>query len=147
MIRTRILTGMLLAAMGLPLFASEPASPSEEVRVTSTDFISLAGDGWSGSLRYLDYSSNTEKRIPVEIRFDNPGTRKLDYRIKYPGETQYNTKERLKWSRDGRRLNGRTIVSRDRQADGTLVLITQYEGKDDNRSAEIRMSTLSTQRH
>ena len=100
----------------------------------------MAGDGWSGSLLYLDYSSSTEQRIPVEIRFDKPGSRKVLYRIKYPGEAQYNAIEKLKWSRDGRKLNGENIVSRSREADGTLILVTQYDGSDDNRPAEIRMT-------
>ena len=33
-----------------------------------------------------------------------------------------------------------TIVSRSQEADGTIVLVTHYDGKDDDRPAEIRMT-------
>ncbi len=140
MLQIKIMTCVIAAAIGLSLLASEPEAPSEEAVVSSADFNVLAGDGWSGSLRYLDYSSNTEVRIPVEIRFDKPGARKVVYRIKYPGEAQHNAIETIKWSRDGRRLNGEAIVNRSRQADGTVVFVTQSDGKDNKRPAEIRMT-------
>ena len=138
MIKAGSLAGTIMLVMALPLLAGAEDRQSEEAIVTSADFAGLTGDGWSGSLRYLDYSSNTEKTIPVELRFDKPRKRKVVYRIKYPGEAQYNTTEKLKWSRDGLELNDQKIVSRRRSADGTVVLITQGYGKDNNRSAEIR---------
>lgn len=140
MMKKNILAGMILATMGTALLASEMQSPAEEMLVSSADFAILAGDSWSGSLSYLDYSSNTEQRIPVEIRFDNPGSHKVVYHIKYPGEAQYNATEKLKWSRNGRKLDGEAIVNRSHDAEGTTILVTQFEGEDDNRPAEIRMT-------
>lgn len=109
-------------------------------RVTAADFSILAGAGWSGSLSYRDYSSNKEQEIPVEVQFDEPRSRKVVYRIKYPGESKYNAIESLKWSRDGRKLNGKMIVSREQAPSGTTVLVTQFDGEDDDRPAEIRMT-------
>jgi hypothetical protein len=137
---SRNLAAMLMAAMSMVSLAAEPAAQSDAARVTADDFATLAGDGWRGALRYLDYSSHTEKRIPVEMRFDEPGKRTVVYHIRYPGETQYNASEKLKWSGDGRRLNGKPLVTRSREADGTLILVTEFDGKDDNRPAEIRMT-------
>ncbi len=128
------------ATLSLSLLAGEPEPQSQVAQVSTADFTTLAGDGWSGSLIYLDYSSNTEQSIPVEIRFDHPGARKVVYHIKYPGESQYNATEKLKWSRDGRELNGETLVSRSLDADGSTVLVTEHDGKDDNRLARIRMT-------
>ena len=138
--KTKILIGIVGAAMSMSLLADEPQVKPEEALVTSADFNALAGESWSGSLNYLDYSSSTEERIPVEVRFDEPDSNKVVYRIKYPGEAQYNTTEKLKWSRDGRKLNGEMIISRSRESDGTTILVTQFEGQDNNRPAKIRMT-------
>lgn len=140
MTKTKIAAGAVLAVMAMSSFAAETEFQTEELLVTSTDFSVLVGDGWAGSLRYLDFSSNTEKAIPVEIRFESPGKRKVVYRIKYPGEAQHNAKEQLKWSRDGREINGQDIVSRSRKPNGALVLVTRGNGRDNNQSAEIRMT-------
>ena len=140
MLQTKIMAGVMAALFSLSVLASELASLSQAAEVSSADFNVLAGEGWVGSLRYLDYSSDTQVSIPVKIRFDKPGSRKIVYRIKYPGEAQYNATESIKWSRNGRKLNGETIVDRDLKADGTIILVTQYNGKDNKRPAEIRMT-------
>jgi hypothetical protein len=104
------------------------------------DFQIVAGSGWKGHLNYLDYSSEALSQIPVEVRFEEPRGRSLRYAIRYPGETQYNSREEIEVSRDGRKLNGDLIISRDRNANGDLALVTIYRGKDDNRAADIRMT-------
>lgn len=104
------------------------------------DFQIVAGSGWKGHLNYLDYSSEALSQIPVEVQFEEPSGRSLSYAIRYPGETQYNSREAIKVSRDGRKLNGDFIVSRERNASGDLALVTIYRGKDDNRAADIRMT-------
>ena len=79
-------------------------------------------------------------RIPVEIEIREPKGRTLAFSIKYPGETQYNTTEKLKFSRDGRKLDGELIVAREQNEDGDLVLVTAYRGEDNNRPADIRVT-------
>ncbi|MBT8069107.1 MAG: hypothetical protein KJO80_01625 [Gammaproteobacteria bacterium] len=139
MSRIKLFAVLCAVVIGTPLFAGESTTRSEDARVAPADFAILAGAGWSGSLSYRDYSSDKEQKIPVEVQFDEPGSRKVVYRIKYPGESQYNARESLKWSRDGRKLNGKMIVSREQAPPGTTVLVTQFDGEDDNRPAEIRM--------
>ena len=67
---------------------------------SAEDFRVVAGSGWHGHLSYLDYSSEALSQIPVEIQIDEPNGRTLDYSIKYPGETQYNSREKIELSRD-----------------------------------------------
>jgi len=110
-----------------------PVASAEDFRVAS-------GSGWKGQLSYLDYSRGSMTSIPVEIEIREPQGRTLTYAIKYPGETQYNATEKLKFSRDGRKLDGELIVSREQNKDGDLVLVTTYRGDDDNRPADIRMT-------
>lgn len=131
---------MMLAALATSSLASETGSQPDQAVVRPADFSAVTGASWSGFLVYLDYSSHTEKRIPVEVQFEKPGKRSVIYRIRYPGETQHNAKEKLQWSRNGRKLNGKPIVSRSRTADGSLILVTHYDGEDNNRPATIRMT-------
>jgi hypothetical protein len=72
--------------------------------------------------------------------FEKPGKRRVVYRLRYPGEEQYNQKEKLKWSGDGRKLNGEKIISRSEGPDGTLTLVTRDTGNDNNQPADIRMT-------
>ncbi len=104
------------------------------------DFRVVAGSGWKGHLSYLDYSSEALSKIPVEIEVDEPNGRSLSYAIRYPGETQYNSREKIQFSRDGRELNDGLIIARKRNDYGDLMLVTTYQGKDDNRRADIRVT-------
>lgn len=104
------------------------------------DFRVVTGSGWKGHLSYLDYSSEALSKIPVEIQVDEPNGRTLGYSIRYPGETQYNSSEKIELSLDGRELNGGLIIARKRNDNGDLILVTTYEGKDDNRRADIRVT-------
>lgn len=107
---------------------------------SSEDFRVAAGSGWKGDLSYLDYSSGALSQIPVEIQVDEPNGRTLGYSIRYPGETQYNSRERIELSRDGRKLNGGLITARKRNDNGDLILVITYQGTDDNRRADIRVT-------
>ena len=107
---------------------------------SAEDFRVVVGGGWNGHLSYLDYSSEALSKIPVEIQIDEPNGRALDYSIKYPGETQYNSREKITLSRDGRRLNGSLIIARKRNDNGDLILVTTDQGTDDNRRADIRVT-------
>ena len=102
------------------------------------DFRVAAGSGWKGHLSYLDYSSAALSKIPVEIQIDQPTGRTLVYSIRYPGDTQHNSREKIKISRDGRKLNGGLIVARTRNENGDITLVTTYQGRDDSRLADIR---------
>ena len=104
------------------------------------DFRVVAGSGWKGHLSYLDYSSEALSQIPVEIQVDEPNGLTLVYSTRYPGETQYNTRETIELSRDGRKLNGGLIIARNRNDNGDLALVTTYQGEDDNRRADIRVT-------
>lgn len=113
---------------------------AESPCVTQADLTMLDGAPWTGSLSYLDYSSGESEQIPVTIQFDKPGKKKVIYRIKYPGESQYNSREKLRISKDGRKLNGEPVVSRSVLEDGTIVVVTEYRDKDDGQQADIRMT-------
>ncbi len=131
-LRTILLT--LLTTLGACAVSTDdidgPAANAE-------DLARLSETQWAGSLGYLDYGSGEWASIPVSIRFDAAKDRVIRYYIKYPGETQYNESDKLKISRNGRSLNGATLIER-REQDGARILTTQSRGKDDGRQADIR---------
>ncbi|MGB5331853.1 MAG: hypothetical protein WBM80_09280 [Woeseiaceae bacterium] len=131
---------LLLQAACAGVAPDHPVDPQTGPVASLEDFRVAAGSGWKGHLSYLDYSSEALSEIPVEIQIDEPGGRTLVYSIRYPGEMQYNSRETIKLSRDGRRLNGGLIIARTRNDNGGLTLVTTYQGKDNNRRADIRVT-------
>ena len=123
--------------------ASNVATASEisqsDISVTEQDFGRLAGTNWTGTLSYLDYSSKKMSAIPVGLDFKSPKGRTLKYVITFPNEPQYNSKEKMKLSRDGKQLDGHMVVSKSTESDGSLNIITQHKGKDDGQTAMIKM--------
>ncbi|MGB5491959.1 MAG: hypothetical protein WBM76_14115 [Woeseiaceae bacterium] len=126
------------ACVGIP--PDQPERAQTGPVASPEDFQVVAGSGWKGHLSYLDYSSEALSKIPVELQVDEPNGRTLGYSIKYPGEAQYNSREKIQLSRDGRKLNGGLIIARKRDDNGNLILVTTYQGEDDNRPADIRMT-------
>ena len=104
---------------------------------TPADFAPLANTELSGTLGYLDYTSERWERIPVSMRFDDVQGRKIRFHVRYPGETQYNETDTLKLSKDGRALSGDVIIER-RATGNETVVVTQSRGEDDGRAADIR---------
>ena len=89
--------------------------------ISMADLARVAGDGWTGSLTYLNYGSDERSSIPVNLQVATPRGRTMAYAIQYPGEEAYNSKEKLELSRNGSELNGDTITDRVETADGVFV--------------------------
>lgn len=139
-------TFLPVALVLLPIFLSLQACTGQTAQkngptVNALDLARLSGSEWVGTLGYLDYSSAEWDGIPVSMRFDAAKGRSIRFHIKYPGESQYNDSEKLRASRDGRSLDGAVLIER-RDDDNTLFLVTEARGKDDGRSADIRMTYI-----
>ena len=143
---------ILAAGLGLMCACVQPAHSSPEqiaetsetaYSVMTSDFQTIVGDGWVGTLSYLDYSKETWEEIPVKLKVETPKKRSISYAIKYPGESRYNTRERIKLSSDGTVLNGDKIIMRETLTDGTLRVLTEAPGKDDGKPATIRTEYLA----
>ncbi|MFK8052539.1 MAG: hypothetical protein AB8F65_06165 [Woeseiaceae bacterium] len=110
----------------------------DEAAVLPVDLSVLSESDWSGELVYLDYGSGKDDRIPVSLHFEQASSKKIVYRIRFPRESQYNEKSKLKISAKGKKLNGERVVSRMVDIDGKTTIVTQSRGKDDGRPADIR---------
>ncbi|NNE04522.1 MAG: hypothetical protein HKN15_02200 [Xanthomonadales bacterium] len=128
---------LLLAAISFAAFAE--SGQEAQVEVSMEDFQALEGDGWEGSLNYLNYGSDKRSTIPVKMAIEISGKRSLQIAIRYPGEEEYNNSEKIKISRNGKRVDGYDLVARELQPDGVLLLTTLGSGRDDDRKADIQM--------
>ncbi|MEP3891283.1 MAG: hypothetical protein ABJN69_12560 [Hellea sp.] len=142
--RLLYLTGILI--LGLTACVAPPATsiPSDGPVIKIADFDVIAGDEWTGTLTYLDYSANKRVTIPTaaSVRITSPT--QLRYSVSYPKEPWEDTKAALKISKSGRVLDGHPVTYRETQADGSLKIRTAHQGTDNNKPAHIRMSyTLS----
>jgi len=148
--RIFIITG--LTAISLAACSNSNAAPNQTnpdssqttQSVSMADFNLVAGTGWSGTLSYLDYTKQTRETIPVEFLIDEPKRRSITYTIKFPREAKYNSREKIKLSRNGEHLNGDRITKRIELTGGGLKIVTEKSGKDDNRPALIRTSYILT---
>lgn len=141
-----------LTALSIAACLNSNASPNQSnsdasettQNLSMTDFNLVAGTGWSGTLSYLDYTKQTRESIPVEFLIDEAKGRSITYAIKFPGEAKYNSREKIKLSRNGQHLNGDRITERIKLTGGGLKIVTEKSGKDDNRPATIRTSYILT---
>ncbi len=128
---------LLIVLLLLPVFAfTQTISP-----VTVKDFKPAFGK-WKGSLTYLDYSSGKPYTMPANVTISKNGnnTHQLILAFAYPDEPKANGNDTLLISDDGLQIDGAIIVSKTKNSDGSLVIITDKEGVDgnDNRSATLR---------
>lgn len=136
--RTAFLTGF--AALGLwACTASEQVAPDGPV-VTSADFAVIEGDGWVGTLTYLDYTSEERVSIPTTATVEIASPNLIKYTVSYPKEPWEDAKAKLKLSKSGRVFDGHPVVSREDLADGKLTFATEHAGEDNNEAVDIRLT-------
>lgn len=120
--------------------------------VTSADLDRLTGPEWTGNLTYRDYT--TDKKTSIESTllvvkqaglaevgndFADAGVRpSWDFRIGYPREPKMNSSEEIKISPGGRQLGDETVRQRQEMSDGTLRLVTEKRGTDNDNPAQFR---------
>jgi hypothetical protein len=143
-----LVAAIIMAAytLGGIVKANEPTSSfNDNQKISMADFESLQGDGWSGTLSYLNYKSKERSSIPVALSIDTSRRYAVKYSIKYPGEEQYNDTSKIKISKDGLKIDGKPVVARIVLDTGAIQMVTAFRDKDDNRAADIRMTyTTST---
>ena len=106
-------------------------SPEPKVK-TGKDFKQLAGN-WKGELTYLDYSTGKPYTMPADVVIRKIARQNaFEFANRYPNEPKANNVDTLEITEGGRMINSKKLVSRDRQPDGTLKLITETAGLDGN---------------
>ena len=102
--------------------------------VSINDFEILNNTNWKGTLTYLDYQSG--KTVPVSTTMQIGVTDKaIEQDIQYTWEPNKNVRTKTKIKKNGRYLGKQKVISKIIKEDGTVILLTSYEGKDDNKKA------------
>ena len=111
-----------------------------ELIANASDFAVLEGENWSGQLEYLNYGREDRSTIPVRMVVREAKGGSIRYGFIYPGEEHKNARERFRISTDGTRINGYRVTDRYTNEDGALVIVTEGQGRDDNRPADLRFT-------
>ena len=106
--------------------------------VTKDDIKILLGE-WTGTLTYIDYSSNKPYTMPANLTVkQGKNENQLLLVIIYPKEPKANSRDKIKISKNGQLLNGKTVKSNEKLSNGLTQITTEYSGKDNNKNALIR---------
>ena len=106
----------------------------------STDLFLLTGPRWTGTLTYLDYSTNRKVSIPSTLQVTPVEGQTLSFTFdyQYPDEPHARSTSTLTITADGKEFAGARIVERRGSASGPLILVMEKMGRDNDREALIR---------
>lgn len=109
-----------------------------QTKISSDELNSLMGE-WTGSLTYMDYSTNEPFSMPANVTV-KPGKNNNQILLfyEYPNEPQANSKGKVTVSKEGSAINGNPLVSRENLENGSTQFTTETTGKDNNEKALIR---------
>ena len=106
--------------------------------VTKDDLQILHGK-WTGTLTYIDYSSNKPYTMPANLIVEQgKNENQILLFNNYPNEPKANSKDKIKISKNGELLDNKKVKSKEKLADNQIQIITEYSGKDNKKKALIR---------
>ena len=106
--------------------------------VTKDDLQILHGK-WTGTLTYIDYSSNKPYTMPANLIVEQgKNENQILLFNNYPNEPKANSKDKIKISKNGELLDNKRVKSKEKLADNQIQIITEYSGKDNKKKALIR---------
>lgn len=106
--------------------------------VTKDDLQILLGK-WTGTLTYIDYSSNKPYTMPANLIVEQgKNENQILLFNNYPNEPKANSKDKIKISKNGELLDNKKVKSKEKLADNQIQIITEYSGKDNKKKALIR---------
>ena len=117
-----------------------PQTPKVQVE----DLTRLTGAQWTGGLTYLDYSSNKKVSLPSNLTVTRALGDEMSwvFEYQYPDEPKANSKRTLTLSKDGTVFDGETVIERASLDGGTLRIVTEQSGKDNDKDALFRYTYL-----
>lgn len=117
---------------------------SKSPKVKAKDLQQLTGTQWTGTLTYLDYGKNKKVSIPANLIVTTSAADKLSwvFDYQYPDEPKANSKETVTLSRDGKIFDGETVVEKNKLDDGTIKIVTEKAGMDNDKKSQFRFTYL-----
>lgn len=111
------------------------------------DFATVSGK-WTGTLTYLDYTSNNTVSIPANTLIEIAAGNSYDQYLYYSAEPDKNKKSNYAISADGQMLNDMQLAEKKVLSDGSLQLVLESKGVDgnDDRPARFRHILLLSEK-
>ncbi len=133
-----IVSAIMIAAS---LFGQAAANPP---RLEPGDLTRLTGAQWKGTLTYLDYGRNKKVSIPSNLTVTGPGADALSWTFdyQYPDEPKANSKDAVVVGGGGTIIDGERVAERTTAPDGTLKLVTEKQGTDNDKPSLFRFTYL-----
>jgi hypothetical protein len=127
--------------------AANGTAVNASAAMISADIDRLTGAPWKGTLTYLDYTSHLETTIKSSLLVTRlpqqpGGTSAWDMRVGYADEPHANSGETAVLTRDGHVFRDGEVLDRAVLADGSVRIVTEQDGQDDNRLARFRFVYL-----
>ena len=115
--------------------------------VVSADIDRLTGAPWAGTLTYLDYTSRTQTSISSSLLMtrlpeQSDGNVAWEMRVSYANEPHANRAETAVLGRGGSVFRKGQVMERSVLPDGTVRVVTEQDGQDDDRDARFRFVYL-----
>ena len=120
----------LFATLCLFLFT---CNSNAQDTIQLSDFEILNNTSWKGKLTYKDYQSGKFTGIDATMQAKIEGD-KIVYNVQYTYEPNKNNKSSVKLKKNGAYYGNEKVVSNTFE-DGTRILVTSYEGKDNGKKA------------
>jgi hypothetical protein len=148
--RTFALRAALAFSAWLALLAAIPACHSTvEVKaaapaVLASDIRVLTGEGWKGTLTYLDYTSKkpTEIRSSLLVLPVEGDPLAWDVRVGYADEPHADSGEIAKLEAGGTVFREQRVLERSQAGPGRVQIVTEARGDDDRKPATFRFVYL-----
>ncbi len=119
--------------LAIILFIAINTITGQAININEMDV--LIGNNWKGDLTYLDYSSNEEVSISVEMEVIKVKAGVYEIAYSYPNEPNANSKSKIKITDDGKIIAGNQITSTSKNKDGSLMVHAISHGKDNGKKA------------
>ena len=125
------------------------ATTAQNAVVTAEDLAALEGSKWTGTLSYVDYSSNKKTSIKsallVKKSADKSNTWIFDY--EYPDEPKANGSSVITLADGGKIFNEQIVVEKVAgNAEAPMRIVTTKPGTDNDKKALFRYTYLVSRR-
>ncbi len=115
---------------------------SIELKIQDSELNMLEGD-WEGMLTYTDYQSGKPYSMPAHLSIKwSKKNQVLILSHRYPNEPKANNSEKIKISKDRKKIGNKTITSKNELLNGQIQFECEFEGKDNNKKALIKKTYM-----
>ena len=137
-----ILLGLLISFCA----CKEKSNPAvDQPKIELQDLELLMGE-WTGSLTYLDYTTNNPYTMPADLHVEKgSNSHELIFNHIYPNEASANGSGKLIISEDGTIIDDQQIISKTSLASGEIEIITEQVSEDNDKKAMIKRTYLISQ--